>query len=285
MVHFIPSGQRRLAILAAQADTAPVLILGAEGTGKGAIARWIHNNSPRSTRSFLIATQDQSLASQILNAKNGSLVIPEISECSRSEQLLLLNYLKTKSIPHPQDENLQMLVNTRIMVTSSHALEGRSQAGLFNSELLQKLNVFRIEMPNLKERTEEFDDIVNGILGEITRELHKEHIKTLSPSVWNVFRLHEWAGNIRELRNVLRVAVIQTQNDFIDLEDIPNFSDEKIDFRATREEFEKTYIIELLKTFDWQIDKTCQMSRIDKDALLNKIKKYGIDVSQEASIR
>src|SRR3954451_19342881 len=97
MVHFIPASQRRLALLAAQADTAPALIYGASGTGKGAIARWVHANGPRAAKIFLVATQDKPLADQILEALGGTLTIPEMGEWPLGEQKALLGFLRTKS--------------------------------------------------------------------------------------------------------------------------------------------------------------------------------------------
>jgi DNA-binding NtrC family response regulator len=278
MVHFIPSSQRRIAVLAAQADSAPVMIFGGSGTGKGAIARWIHANGPRVASTFLVASHKKSLAEQILNAHGGTLMIPEIGECPLAEQKVLLGYLKTRSIPHPEERRMSALANTRVIVTTSHALEGRAQGGLFNIELLEKLNVFRIEMPALSKRTDEFEDIVMGITGEITRELHKEHVRALNSETWSLIRSYEWPGNIRELRNVLRVAVAACKGDVIEVNDLPDFRYARIDFHATREEFEKTYILELLKSFEWEIDKTCLMTRIDKDTLISKIKHYGISM-------
>lgn len=278
MVHFIPSSQRRLAFLAAQADSAPVLIYGASGTGKSAIASWIHASGPRSACFFGIASHKRPLAEQIIAAHGGTLVIPELGELNFSEQLILLQFLKTKTVPHPADENTPALVNVRIIGTTSQALEGRAQGGLFNIELLNKINVFRIEMPPLTKRTEEFEDIVTGIIGEITRELHKEHLRTLSPEAWMQLRSYDWPGNLREIRNVLRVAVIAAQGNQIAVQDLPDFDHTRIDFRATREQFEKIYLLELLKTFNWEIDKTCSMTQIDKSALLSKIKHYGINL-------
>lgn len=281
LVHFIPPSQRRLVMLAAQADTAPVLIHGGSGTGKSLIARWIHTNGPRSVQPFVTATRKQPLTEQLYEAQGGTLLILEIGEWSLSDQMTLLNYLKTKAIPHPKEDGMPMLINNvRLIATTSQALEGRAQGGLFNSELLKRLNIFRVEMPPLSKRSDEFEDIVLGILGEITRELHREHLRSLSGDAWEKIREYEWPGNLRELRNVLRVAVISCSGDQIELEHLPEFGHDRVDFRATREEFEKTYILELLKTFDWQIDKTCQMGRIDKSSLLSKMKKYGIEPSQ-----
>ncbi len=274
MVHFIPPGQRRLALLAAQSDSAPALISGGDGTGKGAIARWIHNKGPRAGRPFITATHDESFASQISAAQGGTLMINEIGEWTLSEQMTILNFLKTKSI---RVGTLSMLLNVRIIATTSHALDRRAQGGLFNAELIEKLNVYRIEMPALTQREEEFEDIVLGLVGEIARELHREHLRELSEESWNALRSYEWPGNVRELRNVLRVAVIKAEGDQIEITDLPDFGHDRIDFRATREQFEKIYLIELLKTFDWQIDRTCQMSRMDRETLLGKMRKYSIE--------
>jgi DNA-binding NtrC family response regulator len=281
MVHFIPPSQRRLAMLASQTDTAPVLIYGASGTGKGAIARWIHGNGPRATLPLVTSEKGKALSTQIPLAQGGTLVIHEIGSLPLGEQKTLLAFLNTRSLTMPN--GVSMLLNVRIMVTTSQTLEGRAQCGLFNPELLKKLNVFRLEMPSLARRNEEFDDIVLGIIGEITRELHKEHLRSLSPGAWERLRNYDWPGNLRELRNVLRMAVVAAKGDWIEETDLPAFGHDRIDFRATREEFEKIYILELLKTFDWQIDRLCALTRMDKKTLLSKIHQYGIRLPQPTS--
>jgi two-component system response regulator HydG len=263
-------------MLAAQADTAPALICGAKGTGTSTIARWIHGNSPRSASPLVTANLEKPLSAQILSAQSGTLIIPEIGEWPLSQQAVLLGFLKTRTLPYPENPAMRMLANVRIIATTSQGLEGRAQGGLFNAELLDKLNVFRIEMPALAKRTEEFQDIVLGLTGEITRELHKEHLRAVSPEAWTRLRGYDWPGNLRELRNVLRIAIVSAKGDQIEATDLPEFGHDRIDFRATREQFEKIYIVELLKAFDWQIDKTCRMTRMDKPTLLSKMSQYGI---------
>lgn len=282
MVHFIPPSQRRLAMLAAQADTAPVIIHGGDGTGKSGIARWIHMSGPRSTKPFMVSKREKSLSSQIMEAQGGTFVVHEIGEWPLGEQKALLKFLNTKTVTGPND--VPMLLNVRIMVTTSQALEGRAQGGLFNAELLKKLNVFRIEMPALAKRTEEFEDIVMGIVGEITRELHKEHLRSLSEEAWERLKEYEWPGNLRELRNVLRVAVMSAAGDRVEETDLPEFGHDRIDFRATREEFEKIYLMEVLRTCNWEIDRTAEMTRTDTQTLLSKIQKYGIHQGETSSI-
>lgn len=272
-VHFIPPSQRRLAILASQADTAPVLIRGASGTGKGAIARWIHRNGPRSGFPLIEAGHSSALALQIPQAQGGTLIVPELEEWPLGEQHALLQFLKSKTI---SSHGVPTLTNVRVIATANPGIDARVQGGLFNRDLLEALGSFRIEMPALADRRDEFDDIVLSLLHELTSEMHKEHVRSISNDAWSALRAYEWPGNLRELRNVLRMAATQAQGDEIAAGDLPDFSSGGIDFRATREQFEKIYLGELLKTFSWDIDRTCRMARMDKDSLLEKIQKYGL---------
>ncbi|MCM2324672.1 MAG: sigma 54-interacting transcriptional regulator [Oligoflexia bacterium] len=264
-------------MLAAQAESAPILIAGASGTGKGGIARWIHANGLRAGKPYLVATHDIPLTERLAQAQGGTLLIPEIGSWNLSDQRLLLNFLKTRSVPRAEGDAMPMLLNVRIIASTDQNLEGRAQGGLFNMDLLERLNGFRIEMPPLRERADEFEDIARGITSEITRELHKEHLRSLSPEAMTALHAYEWPGNLRELRNVLRLAVVSAKGDRIEAADLPEFGSERIDFRATRAQFEKIYLLELLKTYDWQIEKTCRMTRMDQPTLLSKMKQYGIE--------
>ncbi len=85
MIPFIPSSQRRIAMLATQADNAAVLICGSSGTGKSQIAKWIHSSSPRSGFPFLAADRKKSLSDQIRESQGGTLLIAEIGEWPLSE--------------------------------------------------------------------------------------------------------------------------------------------------------------------------------------------------------
>lgn len=279
MVHFIPPSQRRLALLASQADSAPVLIHGGSGTGKGGIARWIHQNGARAALPFLFAHRNRPLLEQIPKAQSGTILIDEIGEWPLGEQRVLLDFLQTRTLAHPENPSMRMLANVRIMATTSQALDGRAQGGLFNVDLLEKFSAFRLEMPSLAKREQEFEDIVLGLLGEITREVHKEHLRTLTSEAWSSLKSYDWPGNLRELRNVMRLAVLNAKGDDVEATDLPDFGHDRLDFRSTREEFEKIYILELLKTFDGKIEKACKVTRMDPTALLSKMKKYGIDSS------
>ncbi|MBI3534995.1 MAG: sigma 54-interacting transcriptional regulator, partial [Deltaproteobacteria bacterium] len=123
IVQFIPQYQRRLVFLASQADSAPVLVYGPNGSGKSALAQWIHNNSQRSTLPYIIAKKDIPLSKQIPAAHSGTFLLPEIGEWPLAEQKILSRLLETKAIPHPQHNSMPMVLNVRLMATTSQALE------------------------------------------------------------------------------------------------------------------------------------------------------------------
>ena len=278
MVYFIPSSQRKIALAAAQAEEEPVLVIGGPGTGKGALAKWIHQNSPRASQTCVMATRDRTLAEQLRDCKGGTLIIDDITNYPISEQLVVLNFLKTKAVPHPQKGGgvVPMIVNVRIIATAVPQIDSRARAGMFNDELLLRLSKNRIEMPNLADRSDEFEDIAMGILQEITQELHKEYIKGFSEVAWRKLREYDWPGNLRELRNVLRMAVVSCESERVDIRDLPDFGHDKINFQATRSEFEKIYLSELLKSFHHDLDKTARAARMERVTLLEKLKLHGL---------
>lgn len=293
-VHFIPPSQRKIALLASSADQAPVLITGSSGTGKGAIAKWIHQNSPRSLKSFITASPSMPLAQQILASEQGTLFIPEIGEWPMGEQKMLAQFLATHTLSGvAAPTKLTRLVNVRIIASSSHNLDKRAQGGLFNQELLERLNVFKIDMPSLSKREEDFEDIVIQLLKEMTHELKKDHVQKISDAVWQKFKNYSWPGNLRELRNVIRLAVYKTQTNTIEESDLPDFENQIINFKANRKDFEKVVLLELMKDFDWKKSKSYEITRndntnstngknhnADSEKLNDKIKSFNEKISK-----
>ena len=280
MVYFIPTSQRKIAMAAAQADNEPVLVIGGAGTGKGALAKWIHQNSPRASQPCVMATRELTIAEQLRDCKGGTLIVDDITNYPVSEQMVILNFLKTKAVAQPQKDKsamiVPMIVNVRIIATAVPQIDSRARAGMFNDELLLRLSKNRIEMPNLAEREEEFEDIALGILQEITQELHKEYIKGFTETAWRKLREYDWPGNLRELRNVLRMAAVSCDNERVDMRNLPDFGHDKINFQATRSEFEKIYLSELLRSFNHDLDKTARAARMERVTLMEKLKLLGL---------
>lgn len=270
-VAFIPPRYRRQVLQAAQHDRAPVYLSGESGSGKSAIARWIHANSPRSRQPFVVLGREQSLVEQILAAKSGTLFIElggEITAMlSIEEQRLLLQALRTQSVELPGE--VRKILPARIILSSPHQLTDSDPYYPYFAN-------FRIHLPSLSERKNEFEDIVLGILSEISHEIKKQHLKGLEPDAWFSLIAHTWPGNLRELRNVLKLAAIKCQTDRISIYDLPDFQKEDPELHANRELFEKATIRELLVALKGDLNETAKTLRVERKQLDARIKELGI---------
>jgi DNA-binding NtrC family response regulator len=261
-VQFLPPDQKELLEAAAAHAQAPVLISGAPGTGKGQIGRWIHLQGPRASKPMVIAHHRFSLARQILEAETGSLILQEIGEWPLSDQKFLLEHLRTGQ-------------GARIIATTDQNLEKRSQAGFFNAELLASLSKNRIEMPALSQRSSEFRGITTALVSELARELGKS-VPRVSESAWARMGSYDWPGNLRELRNVLKVALTTCLDDEIRDSDFPQFGYDRTEFHATREAFERTYLEELLRASGGALQRAAELSGLPQTTLSAKLTKYGL---------
>ncbi len=272
-VAFIPPRFRRQVLEAAQHDRVPVYLSGENGSGKSAIARWIHENSPRSRQPFVMLERGKPLIEQTLSAKSGTIVIElggSIEEMLTSEeQTLLLRALKTQSFEMPGE--VRKILSARIILSAPVKLEEHSAFYPYFAN-------FRIHLPSLAERKNEFEDIVLGILSEIAAESKKHHIKGLEPDAWFALLGHSWPGNLRELRNVLKIAALKCQTDRISIFDLPDF--EKLDpnLHANRALFEKATIRELLVALKGDLNETARTLRIERTELDSKMKDLGISL-------
>lgn len=268
-VELLPLSQKdRLAEAARLGDEA-VLISGAPGTGKGQIARWIHLNSPRSKGSMLIAHHKKTLVDQIreANALSGStLILQEVGEWPLGDQRALLDQILALRKGRP---------GARIVGTTDQNLEKRAQGGLFNPELLAALSVLRIEMPSLASRTSEFETITHTLLAELAREKGRT-APNLDLAAWEKLKSYDWPGNLRELRNVLKVALGTCPGPVLGVQEFPEFGYDRTDFHATRDSFEKTYLEELFKAASGNRQQLASMTGLSASVLEAKLKKHGL---------
>jgi DNA-binding NtrC family response regulator len=149
--------------------------------------------------------------------------------------------------------------------------------GLFNGELLSLFGIYRIAMPPLVNRQEEFHEIAKEILAEIRLEIKKSYIQDFSPLALEKLKSHSWPGNIRELRNVIQLAAVQCEQPQIQVADLPHFEDSKVNLRATRDEFGKIYYSELLNIYKRDLYKVASITGVSLDDLTEKLKSLGLD--------
>jgi nitrogen regulation protein NR(I) len=213
-----------------------VLLRGESGTGKELMARAIYHHSLRSNRPFLpvncAAIPDTLLESELFGhekgaftgaisrrigkleqCQGGTIFLDEIGDMSLSTQAKLLRVLQDKSFERlGGGETIK--VDVRFIVATNKDLEEAIKIGRFREDLYYRLNVFSIQIPPLRERKEDIPQLVSYFLRRFNKELKKE-ILGITPSAMDKILSYGWPGNVRQLENVLKRAMILCQGKWI----------------------------------------------------------------------
>lgn len=216
------------------ATDATVLIRGESGTGKELIARGLHNLSPRANARFvpvnLGALPETLLESELFGyekgafsgairqkpgcfelAHGGTLFLDEITEMSAKTQIDLLRILETREFTRLGGETV-LHSDARIVAATNREIESLIATGSFREDLYYRLNVVPIEVPPLRQRTDDIPLLVNHFLKMFSTR-YQMPLKTISNEALELLIAFNWPGNIRQLRNVIeRLSVTATQN-------------------------------------------------------------------------
>ncbi len=221
------------AVLTRVAKVAPtestILIAGETGTGKELIARAIHKRSPRSSRPFVsvnCAAIPQSLiASELFGhekgaftgasrrrlgrfemAEGGTLFLDEVGELPNETQIALLRVLQERQFERVGG-NQPIRSDVRVISATNRDLKAAMATGAFRSDLFYRLNVFPIEIPPLRERTDDIPILVEYFIDRYATEAGKK-IRYVSKESMELLQSYPWPGNVRELQNVIERSVI-----------------------------------------------------------------------------
>ena len=284
--------------MVAQTD-ATVLIRGESGTGKELIARAIHSNSHR--RYFPIipincgALPETLLESELFGhekgaftgaqyrrkgklemADGGTLFLDEIGNISMKTQLDLLSVLETKEFTRIGG-NKVIQVDFRVICATNKDLEQAIKEGTFREDLYYRINVFSIYLPPLRENRSDIPLFAEHFVKKYAMSMNKR-VREISPEAMDLLVRYNWPGNVRELENAIERAMVVTKDEVIREEDLPFQLKTEIMTPASDslEEVEKFHIINILNRMDWNITRSAETLRIDRQTLYNKIKKYGI---------
>jgi DNA-binding NtrC family response regulator len=216
-VSFIPTKLRRLVIRAAQLDTEPVYLSGETGSGKSAIARWIHQNSPRSTKPFVTCEAKDLLAEKIREADEGTLMLLNLDAFPSAERARLAKLIQSRSFTDTE-RGVRAIVRARIIATGDRPIDEFSPFDRVFKD-------FQVHLPSLSERKGELEDIVVGLLEEMAHELRRDHVRELSKEAMASLKSHRWRANLRELRNILRYGILRTKTGTIGVEHLPDLRD------------------------------------------------------------
>jgi len=238
-----PAMQEVFASIRSVAPTkSTVLLIGETGTGKGLIARLIHQHSNRRDAQFISvhcgAIPDTLVESELFGhekgaftgairkklgkfeiAKGGTIFLDEIGTITPSAQIKLLQVLQDGTFQRVGGEDT-IQANVRVIAATNMDLEMMCDDGQFRKDLYYRLNVFPLEIPPLRERKEDIPHIAQIILQRLEK-FNKKQIRSLNSSVMEGFMKYTWPGNVRELENLLERAYILETSSVLTVESFP----------------------------------------------------------------
>lgn len=211
------------------ATDSTVLILGETGTGKELIARAIHKRSPRSSRAFIrvncAAIPSELIASELFGhekgaftgaverrigrfeaADGGTLFLDEIGDLPPETQIALLRVLQEREFERIGSTK-PIQVDVRLLAATNRDLAADLEEGYFRRDLYYRLNVFPVNVPPLRERTEDIPLLAKYLVERYAKKAGKK-ITTVDRSTLEMLQNYDWPGNVRELQNVIERAVI-----------------------------------------------------------------------------
>jgi PAS domain S-box-containing protein len=219
-----------------------VLINGESGTGKELIAAALHNAGSRKQGPFIkvncSALSENLLESELFGhvrgaftgaiadkigrfekANGGSIFLDEIGDISTAMQMRLLRVLQEHEFERVGDSTTRK-VDVRVIAATNHDLAEKVRQGSFRQDLYYRINVVRLELPPLRERTDDIPQLVAHFL-DIFNEKFGKTIRLVSDDVINLFLCHSWPGNVRELEHAIEHACIICRSDVITVADLP----------------------------------------------------------------
>lgn len=301
--------------LKAAATSSPIIIYGETGTGKELFVQSIHNASPRKNKPF-IAQNCAALPSNLLEgilfgtvrggftgaedrpglfevADGGTLLLDEINSMPLDLQAKLLRVIQDKTIRRVGAIKTTK-VDVRIIAATNIHPEKAIESNLLRKDLYYRLNVVSINIPELKNRTDDIPRLADYFIQKYNKFLGK-NIKKIDDEVMELFMTYTWPGNVRELEHLIEGIATIYDADTIRLEHLPsklnqgNGSPVSRDvtgsaagtvpfaansLRDTLEQMEKSIIHETLISTDWNITRTAEQLDIPRQTLQYKIKKY-----------
>ncbi len=276
-----------------------VMIIGEPGSGKKFVANLIHAQAEKDPSKFVIfdllgnASIDEMIAQMQELGVDGTVVIPDMHGFNGQLQVRLTSLLnRLEQIQKSAGES----VLPRMIVTATPGIATAVKNAYFRSDLFHRLRDSVIELPALRDRPEDIPELV-GFFTDHFSQVDRLPYRRMSTSALNRLRNHSWSGNVEELQNVIRQALMNTSNDVIstaDLNpllaefDIPAYNppesssndDLRFDLpiREAREQFEREYLIYNLRSCASYKEMQARTG-MDRTNLYRKLKKYEIDIA------
>jgi two-component system response regulator AtoC len=302
---------KELIAMISKTQKTSVLIQGESGTGKELAANAVHYSSKRSQRPLMkincSAIPDSLLESELFGyekgaftdakatkkglfelADGGTVFLDEIGDMKPFLQSKILRFLETQSFMRVGGER-EIKVDVRIIAATNKDLETLVTEGIFRKDLYYRLKVVVVEMPPLRERPEDILLLSNLFIEENNRE-HGKNVKGFASEAKQFMTQYHWPGNVRELRNVVERAMILSERDLIDQEQLPFElrSNERPDWVTPNpnpveftedmslDAVEKIHISHVLKKLEWNKSRAAKVLGVSRATLREKIKRYSL---------
>ncbi len=292
-----------------------VMIIGESGTGKGIVARLIHDQSVQSDGEFVTLNcaliEEEEFDKELLGyeddegniiktgvlerATNGTLFLDEVSYLTSVCQLKLLRILQNLKFKRVNGKQ-ELQLKARIVSASNSKIEADMKKGSFKQDLYYRLNVVPIAMPSLHERIEDIGELSTVFMQEMSKRYGRQPL-IIGQDVMSIMQAYNWPGNVRQLKNVIEWFLImsdfnsdQVSKDLIPPDLMPNFHKKAADqdsiiqtgelialpLRQARELFEREYLSAQVKRFGGNISRTASFVGMERSALHRKLKNLGL---------
>lgn len=288
-----------------------VLVNGESGTGKELVARAIHDLGPRAEKPFISincgAFTETLLESELFGyvkgsftgansnrkglfeaANGGTIFLDEIGEMSPSMQVKLLRVLQERRV-RPVGAHDEIAVDARVIAATNRDLKQMTADGTFREDLFYRISVIPIDLPPLRERSEDIAELADHFVNKFCRQAGKT--LTISPKTTQLLENYAWHGNVRELEHTIERAVALERSNEIQPEQLPDhitnynprrinaefdLPDTGLNLASHLENLEKTYVVEALRKCGGNQTKAADLLQMQVRSLRHLLDKHSI---------
>jgi two-component system nitrogen regulation response regulator NtrX len=307
----VPMQALRQQIAFAAPTNGRVLICGENGTGKELVAHLLHLHSHRKDQPFIemncAAIPEELIESELFGhvkgsftgatddkegkfsqADGGTLFLDEVGDMSSKTQAKVLRVLEEQRFT-PVGGNASMRVDVRVIASTNKDLEKEIEAGSFREDLYYRLNVIPFQLPPLRERKEDIQELTRYFLEDYAAKYARKP-PTFTRKALEILENYFWPGNVRELRNIMERFIIMTPQQRLDIYDLPEEilqrtilavpePDGAASLQDAREKFERSFILQKLVEHKGNVTRAAQMLQIERSNLYRKMRQLGIPYS------
>ncbi len=279
-----------------------VLLLGESGTGKELLARALHQLSPRANKRFVAincaAIPENLLESELFgyergaftgatkqtpgkieHANGGTFFLDEVGDLPMSLQAKLLRFLQERVVERLGGRE-EIPVDVRIVCATHQNLKELMEAGTFREDLYYRLSEIVISIPPLREREGDATLLAHAFLNKFAKQQGRS-LAGFTPDALSAIEHHDWPGNVREMENCLKRAVIMSEGPQICAEDLGlqapvQQEPEPLNLRQVRDEAERNAVVRVLGRVDGNIVKAAELLGVSRPTLYDLLNRHGL---------